>query len=664
MKRFFLYSMQGKIIALLLLFMTISLGASWFTVHYTSQTIMTGEKEDKLMAFAAFLDINLGERGYDDILAEAGAQNASREEKIAVLNSQLRATADGVAAAYPGVGVGYYSRELDAILAYGPSSEYSQTVGTSLADDHPGRAVMESGLAAVRQGVMIRGDIMNAMHPLVRNGEVIGYIWANEMTTAIEKQFNSITNSILLVLLVFYIVSIFAAVALFRRTMRDVGNVVKGMRELRYDLTKTLDRTDGDLGEVVDSINAMAADILNANEERKALLMAEAANQAQREFLARMSHEIRTPMNGVIGMTLLAKGAPTESKRMEYIDKIHLSATLLLGIINDILDFSKIEAGKMEIENAPFSINEIVGNVRDLILPKVEEKGLRMEVSAEESVPNMMVGDALRLSQILLNLLGNAVKFTMSGAITLEIRAQPCDDGRLRLHCAVRDTGIGMSEEQMESILKPFTQADSSTARKFGGTGLGLSISKALAEMMGGALSVASAPGEGSEFSFSVVLEPHTGAPETQDDAAAVGEADSRRYDGYALLVVEDNEINQVIVDTLLSEMGFSVDLAENGRQGIDAFLEKAYDLIFMDIRMPVMDGLSAAREIRGIEAEWASSGAPGGRPPRVPIIAMTANAMREDRELTREAGMDGHISKPIDLKEIRSVLHSALPER
>ncbi|MDR1298724.1 MAG: two-component system sensor histidine kinase AtoS, partial [Oscillospiraceae bacterium] len=214
MKRFFLYSMQGKIIALLLLFMTLSLGASWFTVHYTSQTIMTGEKEDKLMAFAAFLDINLGERGYNDILAEFGAQDASREEKIAVLNSQLRDTADGVAAAYPGVGVGYYSRELDAILAYGPSSEYGQTVGTSLAEDHPGRAVMESGLAAVRQGVMIRGDIMNAMHPLVRNGEIIGYIWANEMTTAIEKQFNSLTNSILLVLVLFYIVSVLAAVAL------------------------------------------------------------------------------------------------------------------------------------------------------------------------------------------------------------------------------------------------------------------------------------------------------------------------------------------------------------------------------------------------------------------------------------------------------------------
>jgi signal transduction histidine kinase len=447
--------------------------------------------------------------------------------------------------------------------------------------------------------------------------------------------------------------------------MRDVGNVVKGVRELRYDLTKTLEHTDGDLGEVVDSINAMSADILNANEERKALLMAEAANQAQREFLARMSHEIRTPMNGVIGMTLLAKGAPTEAKRMEYIDKIHLSATLLLGIINDILDFSKIEAGKMELENAPFSIMEIIGNVRDLILPKADEKGLRMEVSTGESVPNMMVGDALRISQILLNLLGNAVKFTMSGAITLEIKAQPCDGGRLRLHCAVRDTGIGMSEEQLESILKPFTQADSSTARKFGGTGLGLSISKALVELMGGALSVASAPDEGSEFSFSVVLEPHAGGQEARAGAAAnEGETEERRYDGYTLLVVEDNEINQVIVDTLLSEMGFSVDLAENGRQGIDAFLEKSYDLIFMDIRMPVMDGLSAAREIRGIEAGWAPSGAPGGRPPRVPIIAMTANAMREDRELTREAGMDGHISKPIDLKEIRSVLRSALPER
>jgi CheY-like chemotaxis protein len=370
-----------------------------------------------------------------------------------------------------------------------------------------------------------------------------------------------------------------------------------------------------------------------------------------------MSHEIRTPMNGVIGMTLLAKTAPSERQRMEYIDKIHMSASLLLGIINDILDFSKIEAGKMEIENAPFRIGEIVENVRDLIRPKADEKKLNFNVFVDESVPETVNGDGLRLSQILLNLLGNAVKFTPRGDITLKIKTVPADDGMIGLRFAVRDTGIGMSEQQLENILKPFTQADSSTARKFGGTGLGLSISKALVELMGGRLSVTSEPDKGSEFSFFAVFAPYDG--EAKEGVPLVDEeAANCRYDGCSLLIVEDNEINQVIAETLLSEMGFSIDIAENGLEGVDAFLKKDYDLIFMDIRMPVMDGLAASREIRRVEAERAASGA---RAHRVPIIAMTANAMREDRELSRDAGMDGHISKPINVTEIRSVLYNTL---
>ncbi|MDR1604460.1 MAG: response regulator [Gracilibacteraceae bacterium] len=660
MKRFFLDSIQGKIVALLLLFMTVSLGASWFTIHYTSQTIMTKEKEEKLMAFATFLDIDLGERDYNDILAAHGALHASREEKIAVLNEELLDVTDEVAAAYPGLGVGYYSRELDAILTYGPSAEFGHTVGTSIAADHPGRTVMAANEAVVRQGSMVRGEIMNAMHPLERQGEVIGYIWANELTTEIETQFNNVTNGILSVLFLFYAVAVWAAFAFSRRTMRDINYVVKGVRELRHDLTKTLVSTGGDLGDIVDSINAMAAAILKANEERKALLLAEAANQAQRDFLARMSHELRTPMNGVIGMTILARAAPGEEQRMEYIDKIHLSASLLLGIINDILDFSKIEAGKMEIETAPFNIRKIVRNVCDLVKTKVDEKGLRLDVLVDAAVPEMLNGDGLRLSQILLNLLGNAVKFTLHGSITLEIEAEPAAGDLLRLRCAVRDTGIGMSEQQLAGILKPFTQADSSTARKFGGTGLGLSISKALVELMGGNLTVTSAPDVGSAFSFSVLLAPYEG---DEAEAEAGDEGAERRYDGYTLLVVEDIEINRVIAETLLADMGFAVDLAENGREGVEAFVRKAYDLIFMDIRMPVMDGLTAARQIRRTEEEWIASDALGARPPRVPIIAMTANAMREDRELSHEAGMDGHVSKPINIAEIHAALRSVLPK-
>jgi signal transduction histidine kinase/AmiR/NasT family two-component response regulator len=673
MKRFFLHSIQGRIIALLLLFMTVSLVASWFTIHYATQTVLEDEKKGKLIAFASFLDIYLGDRTYDDILAERGASDATREEKIAALNAELKGITDEVAASSPGLGVGYYSRELDAILTYGPSSEYQSTVGTSIAENHPGRVVMETGRAAVQEGTMVRGDIMNAMVPVTRDGETIGYIWANELRTKIEQDFSRITSGMLTLIIIIYITVVFAALFFFRRTTRDIEGIIRGVRELRGDLTKRLSVAGGDLGEVVESINTMAADILKAQEEHKALLIAEAANQAQRDFLARMSHEIRTPMNGVIGMTLLAKSAPTEQQRMEYIDKIHLSASLLLGIINDILDFSKIEAGKMEIESAPFHTQNIIDTVRDIIQPKADEKDLDLVLSIDASVPKMMRGDGMRLSQILLNLLGNAIKFTQEGSVTLTRWAAPAEDGKLRLDCSVRDTGIGMDETQQENILKPFAQADSSTARRFGGTGLGLSISKALTELMGGRLTIASKPGEGSEFSFFLYLEPYddeTAPGQVMDDEAAV-----QRYDGYELLIVEDNEINRIIAETLFGAMGFAVDTAEDGREGVDAFAAKRYDLILMDIRMPVMDGFEATQEIRRKEAQRAGAVAGQGdspsvpreganAPPRTPIIAMTANAMQEDRELSLKSGMDGHISKPINISEVQSVLYDVLIRR
>jgi signal transduction histidine kinase/CheY-like chemotaxis protein len=520
--------------------------------------------------------------------------------------------------------------------------------------------VMAENRDAVRVGTMVRGKIMNAMHPLERGGAVIGYIWANELATDIEREFRSTTGGILIIMGAIYALSVILTIIISRRTMRDVNRIVEGVRELRFDITRTLDGASGELGEIVDSINSMAAHVAKANEERKALLMAEAVNLAQRDFLARMSHEIRTPMNGVLGMTVLARNAASEEQRLVYLDKIHLSASLLLGIINDILDFSKIEAGKMSIENSPFSFKKVVDNIQDLIRPKMDEKNLRLEIVLDESVPPMAVGDELRLSQVMLNLLGNAAKFTLEGSVTLEIRARELPSGKLELECAVRDTGIGMDARRQEEIFKPFTQADNSTARKFGGTGLGLSISKALVELMGGEIAVRSELGKGSEFTFHVELEPYGG--QAADTAAISAEPANKRYDGVRLLVVEDNDINREIAGFLLGEMGFAVDFAENGEEGVRAFQEKSYALIFMDIRMPVMDGLSATREIRRLERETARrDGGEGAAAGRVPIIAMTANAMREDQDSSREAGMDGHISKPIDIVELQAALYKFL---
>ena len=375
--------------------------------------------------------------------------------------------------------------------------------------------------------------------------------------------------------------------------------------------------------------------------DRKARVEAEVSNRAKRDFLARMSHELRTPMNGVLGMTHLALQADPPPQQYGYLKKIQSSASLLLGIINDILDFSRIEAEKMDIECIPFSLPETVENIRTLLLPRVQEKGLELRCIIDEVLPKTVLGDGLRLSQVLLNLLGNSVKFTSFGSVSLTMRGEALPAGQLRLHCGVADTGIGMQPDQLASLFNPFTQADASITRQFGGTGLGLSISKALVELMGGAISVKSTPGEGSAFSFTVLLQ----LPSSAEAAIAVTQHDGDSLDltGRQLLLVEDNEINQEIGLALLESMGASVDVASNGVEGVQRFMHKDYDAILMDIRMPEMDGYTATASIRRS----------GKHDCNVPIIAMTANAMAEDRKACSDAGMNGHISKPIAVRQL-----------
>ena len=657
MKRFFLNSVQGKIIAILFFFMTISLLGTLFVVNSVSQQIISAEKANKLLTIATLLDFQLGSRDYEDILIANGKENSSKKEKIAVLNRELSAFGDSMTDIYPDLGVGFYSLELDAILTYAPSAQYKDTIGNPIGVDHPGRIVMHNNENMVRIGSMVRGNIMNAMHPIARNGRVIGYAWANELASSIETEYRKTSNTVLVFMLTIYVFSIIMAIVLFRRSMRDIDNIVKGVRLLRSDLSCTIPKAGGDLGEVVDSINAMAADILKAEENHKALMLAEASNVAQRDFLSRMSHEIRTPMNGVLGMTKLAQDAKTETQRLEYLGKIHTSASLLLGIINDILDISKIEAGKMITEEHPFKLMDIIENIRDLMMPRINEKKLEFIISVDESVPEMMVGDSLRISQILFNIIGNAVKFTLKGSVVLRVWVQNMREKKLQLNFRVSDTGIGMNSQQQQDIFNSFTQADSSTAREFGGSGLGLSISKALIELMGGQISVISQQNRGSDFEFSVITLKFEGS-EQQDTDEGFSVILNQRYDNFTLLLVEDNGINQEIAKAILENMGFKVDIANNGKEGVAAFSAKSYDLVFMDIRMPVMDGIEAAREIRRIERKNAED---GEKPACIPIIAMTANAMQADKDATRAAGMDGHISKPIDMNEICMILHKTL---
>jgi signal transduction histidine kinase/ActR/RegA family two-component response regulator len=378
---------------------------------------------------------------------------------------------------------------------------------------------------------------------------------------------------------------------------------------------------------------------------------AEAASEAKSRFLANMSHEIRTPMNGILGMTELAMQAESPEEQRECLSTLRSSGDALLSILNDLLDLSKIEAGKFEIAEEPFSIRELLSDAGKVFAHRMREKGLRFESSAADSLPDALRGDALRLRQILLNLLGNAVKFTEAGLVSLTAAGEQEGD-RVHLRLVVRDTGIGISTEKQGRIFEAFRQADDSTAQKYGGTGLGLSICVKLVALMGGKIAVQSEPGQGSAFSVHLVLKP---APPHEAVTVALPEG---RVESLVkplrILLAEDNLVNQTVAARLLKKHGHVVTIAGNGRLALDEFGRSAFDLVLMDIQMPVMDGLDAAREIRLLERS---------RKTRVPIIAMTAQTMAGDRESCFSAGMDAFVSKPIRLPELWAAISEVTSE-
>ena len=386
---------------------------------------------------------------------------------------------------------------------------------------------------------------------------------------------------------------------------------------------------------------------------------AEAASHAKSDFLSRMSHEIRTPMNAIIGMTQIARTTENVDKLQNCLTQIESSSNHLLGVINDILDFSKIESGKLILDISGFSLTENLDVVMSMIISKAQQKNINVRLTTEDLVHDGIYTDSLRLNQVLLNLLSNAVKFSPEGSeVELHVRETGWDKDYGIYYFAVTDRGIGIKEEQKERLFHPFEQADGSITRSYGGTGLGLAISKNLIEMMGGEICLKSKPGEGSTFSFTINCKAQEKAGETKEPVTDNASHEVYDFSGKRCLVVDDIEINREIIIELLGGTGLLMEDAENGEEALEKFAKSKigyFDLILMDMQMPVMDGCTATRLLRNLDRKDSKT---------IPIVAITANVMQDDIKQAMDSGMTAHLRKPIELEAVLKVIREQLANK
>ncbi len=516
--------------------------------------------------------------------------------------------------------------------------------------------------------------------PIMLDGTPIGSIY-------LKAQLDTYWHTYLTSIATKFLVGLGAGALVLLLSLRFLDRIVLPVRllaeaaneaRLKQDFSpRTIPAADDEIGDLVRNFNALLGEIdagrksiqtyqnelerlvetrtealSQANRELLvANRVAEAASKAKSDFLANMSHEIRTPMNAIIGLTQLGLQTEVTPKLRNYLEKVLVSADWLLGVINDILDFSKIEAGKMELEHTDFFLKAVLENLSDVFREKANSKGLTLRFQVADDIPSALLGDALRLGQVLSNLVNNAIKFTEKGQITVGVQRFKDDERGIRLRFEVSDTDIGLSEEARRRLFTPFTQADSSTTRKFGGTGLGLSICKQLVQMMDGFIGVDSHPGVGSTFYFTArfdLPEAVASPPQILDNERLQEkiQAAAQALRGAHLLLVEDNAVNREVALEVLANAGIQADFASNGLEAVEMVKRTHYDAVLMDCQMPVMDGFDATRRIRD-----------DIRFTHLPIIAMTANALEGDRERCIAAGMNDHIAKPLNIANFFATL-------